>query len=158
MEMRLRTGLATAVLAGLLTAGTAYAQTQGPGGEAPTPTSEIALTDEEVMKLKEGGHTAALLLGGRRFAHGPPPQPVEKIVAQGAREEDRLGSGIGHAAADRRPGKAGDRPAPEPHLAVILVEATRQDAGQHTRTRGAVCDDRDMGRQLDSEVRRLDDR
>ena len=39
----------------------AIAQTKGPSGESPTPTSEIKLTDEEGAKLKGGNYTAALL-------------------------------------------------------------------------------------------------
>src|SRR4051794_14764931 len=39
----------------------ALAQTKGPKGEAPTPASEIKLSDDEVAKLKQGNHTAALL-------------------------------------------------------------------------------------------------
>src|SRR5688500_312514 len=62
MEKRVRMGLAVlAALAGVLSADAGLAQTKGPGGEAPTPTSEITLTDAEVAKLKEGNHTAALL-------------------------------------------------------------------------------------------------
>jgi ribose transport system substrate-binding protein len=37
------------------------AQTKGPKGESPTPTSDIKLSDDEVAKLKQGNHTAALL-------------------------------------------------------------------------------------------------
>ena len=51
-----------AALAAALSVGSAaLAQTQGPGGESPTPTSEITLSDEEVAKVKDGNHTAALL-------------------------------------------------------------------------------------------------
>src|SRR5215213_5764367 len=40
----------------------AFAQeTRGPGGEMPTPTSAITLTDAELAKVKEGDYTAALL-------------------------------------------------------------------------------------------------
>lgn len=52
---------ALAALAGILSAGPSFAQTAGPGGESPTPTSTITLTEDEVAKLKEGDHTAALL-------------------------------------------------------------------------------------------------
>ncbi len=62
MEIGLRMGLAAAAtLAGMLWVAPGIAQTKGPGGESPTPTSEITLTDEEVAKLKEGKYTAALL-------------------------------------------------------------------------------------------------
>ena len=53
-------GIAAAAMA-LAVATNAFAQTQGPNGEPPTPTSEITLTDAEVAKVKEGKHTAALL-------------------------------------------------------------------------------------------------
>jgi ribose transport system substrate-binding protein len=59
---RVKTSLAAlAALAGVLLAGPGLAQTKGPGGESPTPTSEITLSDAEVTKLKEGDYTAALL-------------------------------------------------------------------------------------------------
>jgi ribose transport system substrate-binding protein len=62
MEIRRTFGLAAiAALAAVWTVPPAVAQTKGPGGESPTPTSEITLTDEEVAKVKEGNHTAALL-------------------------------------------------------------------------------------------------
>jgi ribose transport system substrate-binding protein len=51
-------GLAAAVF---LASAVAFAQTQGPNGEQPTPTSEITLSDAEIAKIKEGAHTAALL-------------------------------------------------------------------------------------------------
>ncbi len=35
--------------------------TQGPGGEAATPASEITLTDSEISQVNAGGYTAALL-------------------------------------------------------------------------------------------------
>jgi ribose transport system substrate-binding protein len=35
--------------------------TQGPGGEEPTPSSEVQLTDDEVAQVRDGGYTAALL-------------------------------------------------------------------------------------------------
>ena len=38
-----------------------WPQTVGPGGESPTPSSEVTLTDAEVAKIKEGKCTAALL-------------------------------------------------------------------------------------------------
>jgi ribose transport system substrate-binding protein len=58
----MKTGLAAfAALAGILSAGPALTQTKGPGGETPTPSSEVVLTDEEVAKVKEGNYTAALL-------------------------------------------------------------------------------------------------
>jgi len=47
-------------LAALNVGSPALAQTQGPGGESPTPTSEITLIDEEVAKVSGGNHTAAL--------------------------------------------------------------------------------------------------
>jgi ribose transport system substrate-binding protein len=55
-----RFGIAVAVTASLASTW-AWAQTQGPNGEAPTPTSEITLADTEVAKLQEGKYTAALL-------------------------------------------------------------------------------------------------
>jgi ribose transport system substrate-binding protein len=62
MGRRITASLAALALsAGILSAAAGQAQTQGPGGETPTPTSAITLTDAEVAKLKEGGHTAALL-------------------------------------------------------------------------------------------------
>lgn len=61
MESGLRMGIAAlGALAGIWVA-PGVAQTKGPGGESPTPTSTITLTDEEVAKLKEGNYTAALL-------------------------------------------------------------------------------------------------
>jgi ribose transport system substrate-binding protein len=48
-------------IAALVAATAAFAETKGPNGEAPTPTSEIKLSDAEVAKLQEGKYTAALL-------------------------------------------------------------------------------------------------
>src|ERR1700736_4176042 len=53
-------GLAVGIAALLVSTGV-FAQTHGPNGEPPTPTSEIKLSDAEVAKLKEGKFTAALL-------------------------------------------------------------------------------------------------
>ncbi len=53
-------GLAVGIATLLVSTG-AFAQTHGPNGEPPTPTSEIKLSDAEVAKLKEGKYTAALL-------------------------------------------------------------------------------------------------
>ena len=39
----------------------AVGETTGPAGEKATPTAEIKLTDDEIAKLKEGDHTAALV-------------------------------------------------------------------------------------------------
>ncbi len=39
----------------------ALRETRGPGGEDPTPTSEIALTDEQISQLQDGDYSAALL-------------------------------------------------------------------------------------------------
>ena len=36
-------------------------ETRGPGGEPPTPTTEIVLTDDQVEALRAGEHTAALI-------------------------------------------------------------------------------------------------
>jgi ribose transport system substrate-binding protein len=48
-------------LVGLLVASPSFGQTKGPGGESPTPSSAVSLTDAETAKLKEGHYTAALL-------------------------------------------------------------------------------------------------
>jgi ribose transport system substrate-binding protein len=62
MDTLLRLALTGAALAiGTLSAAPLVAQTKGPGGETPTPTSQVTLTEAEVAKLKEGNHTAALL-------------------------------------------------------------------------------------------------
>src|SRR5690242_939849 len=53
-------GLAVGIAVLFVSAG-AFAQTHGPNGEPPTPTSAIKLGDDEVAKLKEGHYTAALL-------------------------------------------------------------------------------------------------
>src|SRR3954454_17503045 len=53
-------GFGLALALGLSSA-LALAQTKGPKGEAPTPASEIKLSDQEVAKLKDGKYTAALL-------------------------------------------------------------------------------------------------
>ena len=52
---------AVAALAGALLAGPGFGQTKGPGGESPTPSSAVTLTEAEAAKLKEGHYTAALL-------------------------------------------------------------------------------------------------
>ena len=39
----------------------AVIETRGPGGEEPTPASEVTLTEEEKAQVEEGGYTAALL-------------------------------------------------------------------------------------------------
>jgi ribose transport system substrate-binding protein len=60
--MQGRKQFGTALAALLVYASTlAFAQTKGPNGEPPTPTSEIKLSDAEIAKLKQGNHTAALL-------------------------------------------------------------------------------------------------
>jgi len=60
--MQGRKQFGTALAALLVLASTmAFAQTKGPNGEMPTPTSEIKLSDAEIAKLKQGNHTAALL-------------------------------------------------------------------------------------------------
>src|SRR5262249_45908394 len=53
-------GLAVGIAALFASSG-AFAQTHGPNGEPPTPTSEIKLSDDEVAELKGGNYTAALL-------------------------------------------------------------------------------------------------
>jgi len=60
MQGRKQFATALALVAGLASA-MALAQTKGPKGESPTPTSQITLTDTEAAKLKEGKYTAALL-------------------------------------------------------------------------------------------------
>jgi ribose transport system substrate-binding protein len=60
MRRKLELAAIAAILA-LWAVPLAGAQTKGPGGESPTPTSAITLTDDEVAKVKEGHHTAALL-------------------------------------------------------------------------------------------------
>ncbi len=58
--------------------------TQGPGGEPATPSSEIALSNDEIAQLQAGGHTAALLW----HTAGA----FTDAVSQGAREAfDELG-------------------------------------------------------------------
>ena len=58
MKEHSRKGLqVVTALVALVAATHAFAQTQGPNGEPPTPTSEITLTDAEVAKVKEGKHT-----------------------------------------------------------------------------------------------------
>ncbi|SDR33862.1 monosaccharide ABC transporter substrate-binding protein, CUT2 family [Rhizobiales bacterium GAS191] len=61
--MLMKTSIAALALSvGLATTVPAVAgETVGPGGEAATPSSAIALTDAEVAKLKDGKYTAALL-------------------------------------------------------------------------------------------------
>jgi ribose transport system substrate-binding protein len=53
-------GFGLALVIGISSA-LALAQTKGPKGESPTPTSEIKLSDDEVAKIKQGNYTAALL-------------------------------------------------------------------------------------------------
>jgi ribose transport system substrate-binding protein len=36
-------------------------ETRGPGGEEPTPSTEITLTDDQIAEIRDGGYTAALL-------------------------------------------------------------------------------------------------
>jgi ribose transport system substrate-binding protein len=53
--------MAAVAAAAIWAASPATAQTKGPGGESPTPTSAITLSDDEVAKVKGGNYTAALL-------------------------------------------------------------------------------------------------
>ncbi len=57
IEWKLAT-IATAIA--MMTTG-AIAQTMGPGGESPTLSSEVTLTDAEVQQIKDMNATAALL-------------------------------------------------------------------------------------------------
>lgn len=47
--------------AGAPPADTEEVETVGPNGEAPTPASEVTLTDEEIEQVRDGDYTAALL-------------------------------------------------------------------------------------------------
>lgn len=61
--MRIRSTIAALIAASCL-AGVAAAQeatTVGPNGEAPTPANSLVLTPDEEARVKEGGHTAALV-------------------------------------------------------------------------------------------------
>ncbi|MGH9026780.1 MAG: substrate-binding domain-containing protein, partial [Acidimicrobiia bacterium] len=62
----------------------AVGQTRGPGGEQPTPTSDIELTDEQVGEIEQGDYTAALVWHES--------SDFVNAVTRGATEEfDRLG-------------------------------------------------------------------
>jgi ribose transport system substrate-binding protein len=61
--------------------------TTGPNGEKPVPVTDLALTDDEVAKIKSGGHTAAMLWHTS--------STFVSAVQSGAKAEfDRLGIGI----------------------------------------------------------------
>lgn len=52
---------AATVAAVALTTSFAWSETIGPSGETATPSIEVAVSDETAAKLRDGGHTAALL-------------------------------------------------------------------------------------------------
>ena len=62
----------------------AVGETEGPGGEGPTPTSEVQIADDQAAEIEKGGYTAALVWHES--------SDFVNAVTRGATEEfDRLG-------------------------------------------------------------------
>ena len=94
------------------------------------------------------GRLAVTLAGTRDRLE---PQPVDQVLANRTREQDRVDARVGESAADDGRGQIDEVLVADPDPTAEIGRPAAQDAREDARRNGAVGEERHTGRQVDPE-------